>query len=104
MTNEERKVPSLEEVLLLIERLLPFAHQRELLHESDMTSTRNSLLDLFKLAEPHREELNHEELDSAVPLLEQLLDYGYVIGLIPSQTVLQRDLLDSRIMGLLLPR
>lgn len=33
-----------------------------------------------------------------------MIDYGFAIGLIPENTATYRDLLDARIMGLLMPR
>lgn len=105
MTNEQQwKAPEAEEALLLIERLLRFARQRGMIEPLDAHASRNALLDLFGFKEPLEGEAPREELDSAVELLEPLLDYGYKIGLIPDNTVTFRDLLDARIMGLLMPR
>lgn len=104
ITSEVRTIPSAPEAQLLIERLLQFAQQRELLHELDVSFARNALLDLFRFTEPHGGDVPNEELDSAGELLEALLDYGCSIGLIPDDTTTQRDLLDARLMGLLMPR
>ncbi|QAY66897.1 UDP-glucose--hexose-1-phosphate uridylyltransferase [Paenibacillus protaetiae] len=90
--------------LLAIERLVQFALQRGLIEPLDQSAARNSLLDLFRFAEPYEGEVPEEELDNPVSLLEPLLDYGAAIGLIPESTATYRDLLDARIMGLLLPR
>ncbi|RIX50866.1 UDP-glucose--hexose-1-phosphate uridylyltransferase [Paenibacillus nanensis] len=104
MTTKEQGAVSADEALLLIERLLQFARRNKLLHELDMSAGRNALLDLFRFAEPHRGSVPDEEPSSAVSILEPLLDYGFSIGLIPDNTTTQRDLLDARIMGLLMPR
>lgn len=102
--NKVSGIPTAAEALLLIERLLQFALQRKLIHTLDLQAARNSLLDLFRFTEPHEGEVPAEELESAVELLEPLLDYGYSIGLISDNITTYRDLLDARIMGLLLPR
>ncbi|MFD0714290.1 UDP-glucose--hexose-1-phosphate uridylyltransferase [Paenibacillus sp. GCM10027626] len=101
---EEQQMPNSGEVLVLIERLLQFAEQRGMIEPLDLSAARNSLLDLFQFAEPGEAEVPEERLDSAVTLLEPLLDYGAAIGLIPDNTTTFRDLLDARIMGLLMPR
>ncbi|WP_176707839.1 UDP-glucose--hexose-1-phosphate uridylyltransferase [Bacillus sp. FJAT-26390] len=104
MANEQQ-VTSANDALILIERLLQFAQQRKLLNDPlDTHAARNELLSLFGFAEPFEGNVEEESLESAVPLLEPLLDYGYTIGLIPDHTTTYRDLLDARIMGLLLPR
>jgi UDPglucose--hexose-1-phosphate uridylyltransferase len=95
---------SAEEALLLIERLLQFAKQRGMIESLDVHAGRNALLDLFQFTEPMEGEVPSEQLESAVELLEPLLDYGYAIRLIPDNTTTFRDLLDARIMGLIMPR
>jgi len=100
----EQQIRAAEEALVTIERLVQFARQRNLIGELDICASRNALLDLFRFTEPSGQEVVHEELESAVPLLEELLNYGAEIGLIPDNTTTYRDLLDARIMGLLLPR
>ncbi|MFF2886589.1 UDP-glucose--hexose-1-phosphate uridylyltransferase [Paenibacillus sp. NPDC057967] len=104
MSIATQATPSNEEALLLIERLLAFAQQQELLHELDLSYGRNALLDLFGFNEPYGGAVPDEMTDNASELLEPLLDYGCSIGLVPDWTTTQRDLLDARIMGLLMPR
>lgn len=104
MTTNEQGTEAAAEALLHIERLLQFALQRKLLHKLDLSAGRNALLDLFRFTEPYRGSVPDEELNSAVSILEPLLDYGFTVGLIPVNTTTQRDLLDARIMGLLMPR
>ncbi len=100
----EHQLPAAEEALLLIERLLQFARQRGMVEELDEGAARNALLDLFRFTEPYEGDVPEERLDSASAVLEPLLDYGFAIGLIEDNIVTYRDLLDSRIMGLLMPR
>ncbi len=87
-----------------IEKLLRFARQARLLEPSDVIPARNALLDLFKLREPHPLAPGGELPDSPVPILQKLLDYAFEIGLLEQNIAVFRDLLDARIMGLLMPR
>jgi UDPglucose--hexose-1-phosphate uridylyltransferase len=100
----QHNLPAAEDALLLIERLLQFARQRGMVEELDAGAARNALLDLFRFTEPHEGDVPEERLDSPVDILEPLLDYGFAIGLIPDNIATYRDLLDARIMGLLMPR
>ncbi|MDQ6420080.1 UDP-glucose--hexose-1-phosphate uridylyltransferase [Paenibacillus sp. LHD-117] len=105
MTLQNEASPGKEEALVLIEELLAFALRKGMVQGEDVAYARNALLDLFRLTEPTDAAAGSAEpADSAVELLEPLLDYGFAIGLIPDNTVTQRDLLDARIMGLLMPR
>ncbi|UJF33566.1 UDP-glucose--hexose-1-phosphate uridylyltransferase [Paenibacillus hexagrammi] len=89
---------------LTIERLLQFARQQGLIEALDVYTSRNALLDLFGLAEPYAGEVPAEQLESPVELLELLLDDAYEAGLLEDNITTYRDLLDAKIMGLLLPR
>jgi len=93
-----------EQALYDIERLILFARETNMVDELDVHFVRNALLDLFQFTEPFEGEIPQEKLSSAVEVLEGLLDYGYVIGLIPDESLTQRDLLDAKIMGLLMPK
>ncbi|KGM98002.1 galactose-1-phosphate uridylyltransferase [Clostridium novyi A str. 4552] len=87
-----------------VEYLLQFAENQSLIEELDVITCRNALLDLFKIQEPYFNEIEEKHSKSPVSILEKLLDYGYEIGLIPKNTTMYRDLLDAKIMGLLMPR
>lgn len=103
MTAEHQNHGS-EEARILIERLIQFALQRDMIQPLDRYTSRNGLLDLFRFTEGYEGAVPQEELSSAEELLEPLLDYGAAIGLIPHNTTIYRDLLDARIMGYLIPR
>lgn len=103
MANE-RQTQASTDALLQIERLLQFALQRSLIHTLDVNEARNSLLDLFGFTEPFEGSVPKETVESPVEILELLLDYGFSIGLMPNNTTTYRDLLDARVMGLLMPR
>ncbi|RTE09110.1 UDP-glucose--hexose-1-phosphate uridylyltransferase [Paenibacillus whitsoniae] len=100
----ERTLQTPQTAGLAIERLLRFGGQNGLLEPLDTVAARNALLDLFGLAEPYQGDVPEEQLNSPVPLLEELLDAAYEGGLLEENTMTYRDLLDARIMGLLMPR
>jgi UDPglucose--hexose-1-phosphate uridylyltransferase len=107
-----------------IEGLLDYGLREGLLEEWDEHAVRNALLDLLRIAEPWKGPLEQhiQELISAnsvhqveesgakapvtgpIALLEPLLEYAAEIGLIPDRTTTFYDLMDARIMGLLMPR
>lgn len=101
-----------EEVLASIEQLIRYARVKGMIGVEDCPYVRNLLLDMFKLEEPAKQYqtvydqfTDHDEVVAEPQqLLEVLLDYGYTIGLIPDQSNTYRDLLDARIMGVLMPR
>jgi UDPglucose--hexose-1-phosphate uridylyltransferase len=93
-----------DELKIEIERLLRFALKSGLIDGEDLPVARNALLDLFRLDEPAAEAFRGDVPDEAAPILTRMLDYAAEHGLIPDNTTTQRDLLDARIMGLLMPR
>lgn len=86
-----------------IERLLKYAMYHKLLDKLDLIPIRNALLDLFGLNEPYGGELESEILKDPNDILNRLLDYAVSTGLLQDDTVTTRDLLDAKIMGLLMP-
>lgn len=104
MTEQLQPAVDADQAALLIERLVRFGLQRGMIDPLDESYTRNALLELFQFTAPYEGELPDEALDSPVTLLEPLLDYAAETGLIPDGTLTQRDLLDARIMGMLMGR
>jgi UDPglucose--hexose-1-phosphate uridylyltransferase len=86
-----------------IERLLQFAERQGMIEALDRIPARNALMDLLRISEPYEGNIA-EEARSPVEILNRLLDYSADIGLLEANTVTNRDLLDAKIMGLLMPR
>lgn len=82
-----------------LNRLINFALQKNLIHEEDKIYASNMLLGLLKLNEFTPEKIN-EELKTASPILENILDYAISQNLIEN-TVTERDLFDTNIMNCL---
>lgn len=91
----------------LIEELLAFASHHKLIEKSDVVYMRNQLIDLLNINEPQvnsLESLQENIPEYATPILEKILDYCYEKGLIAENTLTYRDLMDTRIMGIFMPR
>ena len=85
-----------------INRLLHFALQQGLISGSDMYYSANRLIDLLHVDSFEPENVE-EELVTATPVLEEMLDYVVKEGLI-EDTGNERDLFDTRIMDCVMPR
>ncbi|CAM3326491.1 MULTISPECIES: UDP-glucose--hexose-1-phosphate uridylyltransferase [Saccharibacillus] len=97
---------SREEALRAIDRLTAFSLREGLLEAADEDYGRNRLLEQFGFDEPYAGgDAPGEELPAGPqPMLDALIDYAAQTGMIPENTDTQRDLLDSKLMGLLLAR
>lgn len=88
-----------------INQLVSYGLRTGLLEEEDCIYTTNRLLELFELDGPGgpadgdgQEETPLEEI------LSDLLDYAYENGMMKENSIVYRDLFDTRIMSLLMPR
>ena len=77
-----------------INRLLHFAMQKELLNAYDIYYAANRLLDILHVANFTPETID-ENLQTARPILDEMLDYAVRSGLIEDTTE-ERDLFDTR--------
>ena len=85
-----------------------------LIEAADESFAINRLLELFRLDELEdaayaayaaRSRMTREEAYAALEgILKDMLDYAYENGLLPENGVVYRDLLDTKIMGQLVPR
>lgn len=88
---------------LQLHRLLQFGLQHSLLKEEDRIYTMNQLLGALHLDEIKECEVPKEQLETASPILEEILEYAIKKGLI-EDTITERDLFDTLLMNCLLPR
>ena len=78
-----------------------------LVDEADRIYTTNRLLELFELEEydePAGEAVNDPSTFDLEKLLGEMLEYALEIGLLIDDSVVYRDLFDTKIMGNLMPR
>ena len=88
-----------------IRKLTAYGILTGLVPEEDEIYTINRLLELFHLDEMEdaKEPVNVSEKDLG-KILERMLDYAYEEGLMEENSVVYRDLFDTKIMSTLLPR
>ncbi|HHX66864.1 MAG: UDP-glucose--hexose-1-phosphate uridylyltransferase [Miniphocaeibacter sp.] len=85
-----------------INRLINFGLQKGLIETDDIEYSVNMLLDVLQL--DSFEFLNVEEkLTTAVPILEEMLEYSVEKGII-DDSITEKDLFDTRIMNCIMPR
>ncbi|MFY9176117.1 MAG: UDP-glucose--hexose-1-phosphate uridylyltransferase [Caldicoprobacterales bacterium] len=97
---------SKKDVAKLIEQLIAYGLENEMIRHEDIFFVRNQLLDLLNIPEPWEGSLDSFKEyipDTATPILEKILDYAAQEGIIPENTLVYRDLLDTKIMGLITP-
>ena len=87
-----------------IEQLLNYAVKAELMEEIDRIQMRNALLPLFSMDQPDGELCLPEEEAEISTILDALCDSAVQRGIIPEDTITNRDLFDTKIMGILTPR
>ena len=85
-----------------VNRLINFGLQNNLINRLDAVYASNLLLDVLDLDEFEEEEVN-ETLNTATPILENMLDYVVDKGMIENTTT-ERDLFDTKIMNCLMQR
>lgn len=90
-------------ISLEIERLLQFALNHKMIDKLDIVCCRNQLMDLLKVKEPFNGEVPEERFETATTILENILDYTVEIELI-EDTLTYKELMTTKIMGLLMPR
>lgn len=86
------------------ERLVNYGLKHNLFEKEDTTYIRNSLIEAFKLDEFIIEKIEDENLENLTEILDNLLNYAYEMGILESNSPVYRDLLDTKIMNLLMPR
>ena len=86
------------------ERLVNYGLKKNLFEKEDTTYIRNSLIEIFKLDEYEIEEVQDENLENPTEILDNLLNYAFENKILESNSSVYRDLLDTKIMNVLMPR
>lgn len=88
-----------------IRELVQYGLLTGLIEEEDKIYTTNRLLELFGLDElEEAEETVKVSVDDLERILGEMLDYAYEKGILSENGVVYRDLFDTRIMSMLVPR
>lgn len=88
---------------VLIKKLICYGIEHNLIEKEDITYTINQLLELFQAenyTEPY-ESVSNIDLEF---VLNGLLDYALEVGLIKENGIVHRDLFDTKIMSVLVPK
>lgn len=92
----------------LIEKLLEYGIEKSLITRDDKDFCRNSMMDSLGLQEinpaPNMEDSGLEEVNSPYEILNKILDWAYENGRLETNSVTERDLLDTRLMTTLTGR
>ena len=88
-----------------IKKLVSYGVMTGLVPTEDVIYTTNRLMELFGLEEPEEIQgdvtMQEEELEE---VLNGMLDYAYEKGILTENSIVYRDLFDTRIMSVLMPR
>lgn len=92
-------------ILQDIKKLVLYGLHTGLIEEEDKIYTINKLIELFGLDSPEEygsgAETAEEDLEG---ILKDMTDYAYETGMLPENSMVYRDLFDTKIMGMLVPR
>ena len=86
-----------------IKKLVTYGLQTGLIEETDRIYTTNALLELLELEEYDEPQEEYTEIDLE-EVLSNIMDYAFEHGIMKENSVVYRDLFDTKIMGLLVPR
>lgn len=88
-----------------ISQLVEYGLQTGLLQEADRIYTTNRLLELFELDEPEESDIRVNDTKIQLEeILADMLDYACENGIVKENSVVYRDLFDTKIMSVLMPR
>ncbi len=97
-----------------IDRLIQYGILTELIEESDKIYTRNRLLERFELDDyiefdaekdaSYMTRLQECKRDDLEDILNKITDYAYLNGIISENTITVRDLFDTSVMSIFVPR
>lgn len=88
-----------------VERLINYGIKKNLIDIEDKIYIRNQLLDALGIEGYDYSHINiAEDLETPTDILDKILTASYESGNLESNTVVYRDLLDTKLMGILTPR
>lgn len=103
--NADRGMGESKMIDELIQKLVVYGINTGLVPEEDKVYTTNRLLELFGLEDYEESaETPSVGVDDLEGILAQMLDYAYEKGIMKENSVVYRDLFDTKIMGMLMAR
>ena len=91
------------EISKLVAKLVKYGIITGLVEEEDIIYTTNRLLMLFKVDEAYEGEVGEVKVEDLETILSGMLDYAYENKLMDDNSIVSRDLFDTKIMGCLVP-
>ncbi len=103
---EEFRTPEGEDMIQRnISKLVQYGLQTGLIAKEDKIYTTNRLLELFGLDEPEESDADVSmSVDELEDVLSAMMDHAYEHGIMTENSIVYRDLFDTRIMSVLVPR
>ena len=89
---------------IYIEKLLLYGKEKGFFDDLDMRYVRNRLLEILKLEDYSSYDFDVTLDESIEEILTEIINWSYAQGIIPSNTPLYTDLLDSMLMGAMMGR
>ncbi len=86
-----------------IKKLICYGLENDLIEQADVIYTTNALLETLGIEEYEEPQETYENVELE-PVLAELLDYAYAQGLIEENSVVYRDLFDTKLMAKLVAR
>ena len=86
-----------------IKKLVNYGLTTGLIEEEDRIYATNQILDVLKLDEYEEPETEFGEVNLE-ETLKELMDFAHESGVLPEDSVVYRDLFDTRLMNCLMPR
>lgn len=86
-----------------IKKLVCYGLENNLISEEDVIYTTNRILEVLKIEEYEEPQEEYHEVELE-PVLTELLDYAYENGVLVENSVVYRDLFDTKLMAQLMPR
>lgn len=86
-----------------IKELVQYGKEQQLVDADDEVFVTNRLLELFGLSE-YEEPDTIEKVRPVNEILEDMMDYAYREGIMKEDTITEKDLFDTKIMGCLTPQ
>lgn len=85
-----------------IKKLITYGLEHQMIEEGDVDFVRNQILEALELDEYEEPEETYSQVELA-PVLNELLDDAASRGVMEQDTVTYRDLLDTKVMGKMVP-
>ncbi len=87
-----------------IKRLINYGIAKKLISKEDKVFVINKILEILKLDEYIDIDIGEEKLTHPQDILDNILDFAFQNGILKENSTVHRDLLDTKIMGLFIPR